>query len=251
MSRLAVQNIRRHFGALRAVDGIAFELEPGEICGLVGPNGSGKTTLLNLVSGVLAPTGGKLSIDGTDTTASRAFEVSRMGVSRTFQLLRLLPTASARENVLAGLYKEAPDRRLSKAIVPIATRQRRRELLRRVDEALDRLGLLDVAATPVRELPFGLQRRVELARAVVSAPRLLLLDEPAAGTTDGDMRRIGAIVAEEGRRGCAVILVDHHLRFVMEVCPRLIVMNFGTTIYDGLGEEAVADAAVVEAYVGA
>lgn len=251
MSRLALGNLHKHFGALRAVDGVSFSLEAGEVCGLIGPNGSGKTTLLNLVSGVLVPTEGSVAIDDADVTGFRPCSASRLGVSRTFQLLRLLPTASARENILVGLYNAAPDRRLFGALCPPSTRSERRRQLDEVEAVLGRLGLSDVAGIPVRELPFGLQRRVELGRAVISAPRVLLLDEPAAGITEGDMERLHSLVSEESGRGCAVVLVDHHLRFVLDLCPRLVVMNFGTKIYDGPSAEAVDNREVVEAYVGA
>jgi ABC-type branched-subunit amino acid transport system ATPase component len=216
----------------------------------VGPNGSGKTTLLNVISGVLPPTSGTVSLDAHLLSGKPAHRAARLGVSRTFQLIRLVHGSTALENVLSGLYWDAPDRNLLTALVPPKTRRARRALVRRAHEALERLGIPELAGTVVDELPYGLQRRVELARAIVSLPSLLLLDEPAAGITEGDIEQLSTVIRAERDRGCAVILVDHHLRFVLDCCERLVVMNFGHKIFDGPSTAAVEDAAVQEAYVG-
>ncbi|MGE0306906.1 MAG: ABC transporter ATP-binding protein [Acidimicrobiia bacterium] len=250
MTHLVASRLSKHFGALAAVDELDFEVAPGEICGLVGPNGSGKTTLLNLVSGVLPVTSGTVRLEGKDVTGWRAHKMANAGMSRTFQLIRLVKTSTAIENVLAGLYPVAADRQVHRALVPFALRSERAELMTRAAHALERVGLADHVNDVVDELPFGFQRRVELARAIVSEPSVLLLDEPAAGVTEGDIRELERIINEQAERGCTVVLVDHHLRFVLDVCPRLIVMNFGRKIFDGSSQAAVEDPSVREAYVG-
>ncbi|MBW3665205.1 MAG: ABC transporter ATP-binding protein [Actinobacteria bacterium] len=250
MTMLSIEHASKHFGALKAVDDISLDVAPGEIVGLVGPNGSGKTTLLNLVSGFLAMTDGRIVIDGDDTSGAPPHMVARKGVSRTFQLIRLVETATVHENVLAGLYTDAPDRRLGHALVPFWVADRRRELDERAAAAIERLELSPYVGIVVEELPYGIQRRVELARAAVSQPALILLDEPAAGVTERDVQRLGNFIETEAERGCAVVLVDHHLRFVLDVCPRLVVMNFGEKIFDGSSGEATGNRAVREAYVG-
>jgi ABC-type branched-subunit amino acid transport system ATPase component len=248
---LELRNLNRSFGALQAVVDVDLDVGVGEVCGLVGPNGSGKTTLLNVISGVLPPTAGTVRLDERQLSGKPAHYAARSGVSRTFQLIRLVHGATALENVLTGLYLEAPDRNLLTALLPLRSRTARRALVERARDALARLGIAELAGTIVDELPYGLQRRVELARAVVSEPTLLLLDEPAAGITEGDIAQLSALIRAERDRGCAVILVDHHLRFVLDCCARLVVMNFGHKIFDGPSEAAVQDLAVQEAYVGA
>lgn len=250
MSHLVMSGATKRFGALAAVNDLDLQIGRGEICGLVGPNGSGKTTLLNLISGVLDLSDGEVRFDDADVTSLRAHQMNRAGLSRTFQLIRLVQTATALENVLAGLYPQAPDRRLHRALLPFTTRDERVRLRAKAEDALHRVGLSEHVHALVDELPFGYQRRVELARAIVGDPSLLLLDEPAAGVTEGDTRELGRIVAEQAARGCTVILVDHHLRWVLDVCPRLVVMNFGRKIFDGPSSEALEDSQVKEAYVG-
>lgn len=238
------------FGALTAVDDLTSSFEGGDVCGLVGPNGSGKTTFLNLLSGVLPPSRGQVRLNAAEITGLPSHRVAQLGVARTFQLIRLVSGASALENVLCGLYRLSNDRRVLHALVPMLTREERKAHRRQANSALERMGILDFASTPVRELPFGLQRRVELARAVVSKPEVLLFDEPAAGITDADMRNLKQLIDEEAARGAAIVLVDHHLGFVVDVCPRLLVMNFGSVIFDGASSAAIHDIGVREAYIG-
>lgn len=251
MSHLVAQQLTKRFGALAAVDAMDLEVGAGEICGLVGPNGSGKTTLLNVVSGVLPVTEGRVEFGGRDVTGWPAHRMARAGLSRTFQLIRLVKTSTALENVLAGLYPAASDRHVHRALLPFTVRHERSQLIARAEHTIERVGLANHIHDVVDELPFGYQRRVELARAIVSEPSVLLLDEPAAGVTAGDIEELGRIIAEQSDRGCTVVLVDHHLRFVLDVCPRLVVMNFGRKIFDGPSAAAVEDAQVREAYVGA
>lgn len=240
---LRLEDVAVNFGALRAVDGVSFELAQGEICGLVGPNGSGKTTLLNAISGVRAPTAGHVWWDGKDVTRLPSYGVARRGIARTFQLVRLMRRETVRENVHAGLYWR--DRQGGRSL-----RRERKSSTQKIDAAIERAGLSRYRDHLVSTLPFGIQRRVELARAVVSEPDLVLLDEPAAGISESDLEDLGILMRQEVERGCSVILVDHHLRFVLDVCPRLVVMNYGQKLFDGEADAAVNDPSVREAYVG-
>jgi branched-chain amino acid transport system ATP-binding protein len=244
---LALNKVSRSYGALRAVDNVTLMLRPGEICGLVGPNGSGKTTLLNLISGFVRPSKGRIRLLGKDVTTSPAHVVARMGIGRTFQLVRLLGHETVRENVSAGLYWEHRRRqRTAGPVRPFGAR----EIREKVHVVLERLDILGYADHHASELPFGIQRRVELARAIVGEPALLLLDEPAAGVSEQDLTELGKTMKEESERGCSVLLVEHHLRFVLDVCPRLIVLNYGQIIFDGIASEARNSAIVREAYMG-
>lgn len=251
MSLLALQDVTLDYGAVRAVDHVRTDIEAGEICALVGPNGSGKSSLLNTISGFVPVSEGAIMFDGADVTRARSYELARMGVTRTFQLIRLLPGLTVTENVAAGCYVELRRSGLG-ALVRSMLKPGRisPEVKARVDDALDRAGVTRYANDLVEELPFGTQRRVEVARAIVSRPRLLLFDEPAAGLSEHDLENLEEVILAEANRGCAVILVDHHLHFVLKVCPRAVVLNFGNVVFDGPSYAAVEDELVKQAYVG-
>jgi len=251
MSLLALQGVTLDYGAVRAVDHVRTEVAAGEICALVGPNGSGKSSLLNTISGFVPISDGAIALDGVDVTRARSYELARLGVARTFQLIRLLPGLTVSENVAAGCYAELRRSGLG-ALARSLLRPGRisPEVAARVDEALERAGVARFADDLVEELPFGTQRRVEVARAIVSRPRLLLFDEPAAGLSEHDLENLEEVIVAEAARGCAVILVDHHLHFVLKVCPRAVVLNFGNVIFDGPSPAAVEDEEVKRAYVG-
>ena len=251
MSMLDLDGVTLNYGALRAVDAVDLELANGEICGLVGPNGSGKSSLLNTISGVSVLTEGKIGLGGEDVTSAPSHRLARLGVARTFQLVRMLNGLTVRENVADGCY--AMSRRSGLAHVARSLFSPRRytgETVEVVDEAMERAGVTRFADEVVGELPFGIQRRVEVARAIATRPKLLLFDEPAAGLSEKDLEDLEQIINDEAARGCTVILVDHHLHFVLRVCPRIVVLNFGKLIFDGTGDDAVADPGVREAYVG-
>jgi branched-chain amino acid transport system ATP-binding protein len=251
MTVLALDDVTLNYGAVRAVDHVSLTVGEGEICALVGPNGSGKSSLLNTISGFVAVGDGTIRLRGADVTRARSFELARSGVARTFQLIRLMNGMTVAENVAAGCYAElrrAGLGRLSRSLV--SPGRLSTEMRERVDDALARAGVAAYAGDYVGELPFGTQRRVEVARAIVSRPRLLLFDEPAAGLSERDLEDLEVVIRDEAARGCAVVLVDHHLHFVLRVCPRAVVLNFGQVIYDGPSAEAVDDPQVREAYVG-
>jgi branched-chain amino acid transport system ATP-binding protein len=244
---VSLDDVSKLFGALRAVDHVTLELFAGSICGLVGPNGSGKTTLLNLVNAFASASEGTVKLLGKDVTKSHAYAVARLGVGRTFQLVRLVGDETVRENVSGGLFW---DHQRSRQGTVIGSKRAARAVKDRVDAVLERLDIASYADKHALTLPFGIQRRVELARAIISEPALLLLDEPAAGVSEKDLEELGKAMHAEKERGCCVLLVDHHLRFVLDVCPRLVVLNYGQKIFDGSAQEAANDPLVREAYMG-
>lgn len=248
---LALDGVTLDYGALRAVDHVSLSLQRGEICALVGPNGSGKSSLLNTISGFSVLSEGRISLAGDDVSAAPPYDVARRGVARTFQLVRLLGGMTVEDNVAAGCYAMARRSGLRHVLSSMMSPRRfTGEIRDAVHDALERAGVARHAGDLVGGLPFGTQRRVEVARAIASRPSVLLFDEPAAGLSEGDLEDLERIIHQEAERGCAVILVDHHLHFVLRVCPRVVVLNFGRLIFDGKSGDAVEDPQVREAYVG-
>jgi branched-chain amino acid transport system ATP-binding protein len=232
MSALTVDNAAKHFRGLRALDGVSIGVEEGEIVGLIGPNGSGKTTLLNLASGVLRPTSGRISVGRVDATGHRPHDFARLGVGRTFQQVRLFTEMTVAENVEVGAVARGQD-------------------AARVDALLERLRLAQVRDRLAVTLPYGQQRRAEIARALAGSPRFLLLDEPAAGMNEAESDDLlEAIKAVRDDEGCAVLIVDHDLRLIMRLCERIHVLAEGMTICEGTAEEVRRDPAVIQAYLG-
>lgn len=249
MALLEISEMTVTYGALRAVDGVSMTVSAGEISGLVGPNGSGKSTLLNGVSGFVPVAGGAVRVDAEDVSAAPSHRLARLGVSRTFQLMRILPGMTVEENVAAGCHRLNVASGL-RSLAQLYRRSRLGDTRERVAAAMERTGIAAHKDELIDELPFGTQRRMEIARAIVAEPRLLLFDEPAAGLGERDLDDLARIVDEEIGRGCAIVLVDHHLHFVRRLCPRIVVLNFGNKIFDGSSQAAMEDQGVREAYVG-
>ncbi|HET7786010.1 MAG TPA: ABC transporter ATP-binding protein [Myxococcales bacterium] len=247
---LALASVSRAFGGVRAVDEATFTVNDREVHGLIGPNGAGKTTLLNMVSGLIAPTGGSIVLDGRRIDRLPPHRVAALGVARTYQNIRLFAGLSAVDNVVVGqhLRRRAPFwRRLS--MLPAARReeeQARGEAL----EGLARVGMRERAHSPAYGLSYGEQRRVEIARALAARPKLLLLDEPTAGMNPAEAGAVARLVREVAHEGRAVLLIEHNVRLVMEVCDRITVLNFGRVIAQGTPGEVSRDAAVIAAYLG-
>ena len=250
MSGLVVEGVTVRFGGLTALESVDLGVEPGEVVGLIGPNGAGKTTLFNVVCGFVRPQAGRMEWQGRPLRGHRPDQLARLGIGRTVQGLGLFQHLSVLENVLAGAGRHARARFASMLLgLPGSDRDERR-LRERALAALADLGVADQAGRLPGELPYGVQKRVALARAMVAEPALLLLDEPASGLSGGDLAELADLV--RGLRGrCSVLLVEHHMDWVMAVCDRVAVLDFGRLIASGKPEQVRADPMVTEAYLGA
>jgi branched-chain amino acid transport system permease protein len=247
---LALTSVSRAFGGVRAVDDVSFSLEKGEVHGLIGPNGAGKTTLLNLVSGLLQPTGGRIELDGARIDRLPAHRIAGLGIARTYQNIRLFGGLSAAGNVVVGQHLRRRAPLVPRLLFLPSARQEERAAWGSAREGLARVGLRERADDNAASLSYGEQRRVEIARALASGPRVLLLDEPTAGMNPGEAGAVARLVREVAREGRAVLLIEHNVRLVMELCDRITVLNFGRVIARGTPAEVGRDPAVIAAYLG-
>jgi branched-chain amino acid transport system permease protein len=237
---LKLEGMQKFFGGLRAVDGIDLEVGRGTVHALIGPNGSGKTTTLNVVNGIYKATGGRIFIDGNDVTLKSPHERAGHGLGRTFQNIRLFPSMSALENVIVGAQRD------NNPIEPGSKALRARAM-----SALDFVGLADKADTIVRSLPYGHQRLVEIARALAGHPKLLLLDEPAAGLNQTEKMELVELLKKlRSGHGLTIFLIDHDMGLVEKVSDRITVLNFGKKIAEGTPQEVLRHPDVIAAYLG-
>ena len=249
---LRTENLSKHFGGLRAVDRIDFTLEAGEVRGLIGPNGSGKSTFFNLVSGIYRPDeGSRVWIDGEETTREEPHQIAARGVARTFQLLRVFAEMTVLENLMIGHHLHVEYSSFSAALGTRGVRRRERKVREEMRELLAFIGLADFHAMPASELSVGQRRLLALGRAMAMRPRLLLLDEPAAGLSPVNVDNLLRIILDlKGRYGLTVVIVEHILRVVMDTCGTVTVLDHGQKIAEGAPDEVKNDHAVIEAYLG-
>jgi branched-chain amino acid transport system ATP-binding protein len=235
--QLVLKGLTKNFAGLRALDGVSLRLAPGEILGLIGPNGSGKTTLINVVTGLLPASGGSVVVQGVDITNWPAFRIARNRLARTFQTIRLFRELSVLENV---------------EVAAVSMGLSRPEARKRAAAVLEELALSSWSGQAAGALPYGLERRVEVARALAMEPRFLLLDEPAAGLNEEESDELLQTLAPIPRRkNLGMMIVEHDMRLIMRLCHRLHVLDYGRTIAEGTPEQVRAIPAVIQAYLGA
>ncbi len=250
MTGLVLEDVNKNFGGVIASKNVSIQAPAGRITGLIGPNGAGKTTIINLITGMLSLSSGKILFGGTDISSEPADKVARAGIGRTFQNIRLQKEASVLANVMVGFHRHETCSLLSAILGLPSSRREDAQLLDRAMALLDKFGMVAHADSPAGGLPYGHQRKVEMMRALATDPQLILLDEPVAGMNDVEAMHLGEIFQALAQEGKAILLIEHNMRFVQELCDYVYVLDGGRLIAEGKPRDVVADPAVITAYLG-
>ena len=248
---LSVEHVTKQFGGVVALNDVTFEVKPGEIHGLIGPNGAGQTTLFNLITGIYRPTEGDLKLNGQSLAGKESHEAANMGIARTFQNIRLFGELSVYQNLITACQKHLSYSLLDGFLRTAKYRQQEREIAELTERTLKQIGLWDLREQMAGNLPYGQQRRVEIARALVTDPQLLLLDEPAAGMNEEETGKLSEFIRSiQEQYPVTILIIDHHMDVIMTICDRITVFNFGSLLVEGTPEEIQTNEAVIEAYLG-
>jgi branched-chain amino acid transport system ATP-binding protein len=248
---LVTDGLTMQFGGLVAVSRVSLRLGAGEITAIIGPNGAGKTTTFNVISGLLAPTAGRVTFFGTDITGWSPHRIAALGLARTFQNVQLFPNLNVVENVMACRYCRTHSSFLDAILGLPRDRADRRRMRQAAEELLQWVGIAEKRFLMPSELPYGDQRRLEIARALATEPRLIMLDEPSAGMVPGEARGLMDLIGKLKERGLTILLIEHNMSVVMSISDRIAVLNFGEKIAEGTPAEIRKNADVIEAYLGA
>ncbi|MBN9063326.1 MAG: high-affinity branched-chain amino acid ABC transporter ATP-binding protein LivG [Rhizobiales bacterium 65-9] len=250
MAMLSIRNVTKRFGGLVANDNISFDVEQGALFAVIGPNGAGKTTLFNMISGFFAPTSGSVHFDGADITGRPQYQVSEGGLVRTYQLVQLFKDLTVAQNVMAGFHRVTRGGVASALFRPGWMRAQEKHIADKTGELLDFVGLGGRGDMLADKLPYGQQRLLEVARALAAEPKLLLLDEPAAGLNVQETAALADVIERVNQRGVTVLLVEHDMGLVMRVAQRIAVIDFGRKIAEGAPAEIKTHPDVLAAYLG-